>query len=135
VERLSTFFITPALKDAFIVYLISHNRRLLEVLHPSLLDIRKIFETDFQGMAVEPIDITELIQARNDLIEIINRSLTLEDKKFLIQFKEGKPSWNHFSLSHIKDLPAVKWKLHNLDQMIHSERIVMINRLREFFQI
>ena len=127
--------ISPTLKDAFIVYLISHNRRVLEVLNPSLLDIRKIFETDFQGMTVEPIDIIKLTQTRNDLIEIINRSLTLEDKKFLIQFKEGKPNWNRFGLSHIKNLPAVKWKLHNLDQMIHSERIVMINRLREFFQI
>lgn len=127
--------ITPALKDAFLIYLISHNRRFLEILKPSLLDIRKIFEIDFQGMTAETIHVYELEKARIDLIEIMNRSLTVEDKKFLLQFKEGKPDWNHFSLSHIRDLPAVRWKLHNLDQMKNSERIDMIKRLREFFEM
>jgi predicted nucleotidyltransferase component of viral defense system len=127
--------ITSALKEAFLVYLISHNRRILEVLNPSLLDIESVFETDFRGMTIEPVAISELQEVRVELISKINRSLTETDKRFLIQFKKGNPNWDHINMPHIKDLPAVKWKLHNLDRMNKDERNIMIDRLSEFFQM
>lgn len=127
--------ITSALKEAFLVYLISHNRRILEVLDPSLLDIKSVFETDFRAMTMEPIAISELEEVRVELINKINRSLTEEDKRFLIQFKKGNPNWDHINIPHIKDLPAVRWKLYNLDQMNRTERNMMIERLSDFFQM
>jgi hypothetical protein len=99
----------------------------------SLLDISKVFETDFIGMTVDPVDIGEIEKARRDLILLINQSLSREDKGFLVGFKEGNPDWSHFSVPHIQHLPAVKWKLHNLGRMKIADRRAMIDGLREFF--
>ena len=127
--------ITPRLKEAFLIYLLSHNRRFLDILNPSLLDIRKTFATDFSEMTVIPVDLADLERARVELIDQVNRSLTRADKEFLIAFKKGDPDWDHLSVSHISDLPAVRWKLHNLDQMSVDDRTAMVDDLRSFFDL
>ena len=40
-------------------------------------------------------------RTRLALIEQINRSLTREDKEFLISVKQGHPDWNHLGVSHL----------------------------------
>ncbi|MEA5033318.1 MAG: nucleotidyl transferase AbiEii/AbiGii toxin family protein [Sphaerochaeta sp.] len=122
--------ISGKLKEAFIVYLISHNRRIMEILNPSLLDIRQTYETDFIGMTTEPIELADLLETRFELIRTVNAMMNERDKKFLVDFKEGHPDWSYFSVPHIKDLPAVKWKMHNLDQVDASERQRMVDGLR-----
>ena len=122
--------ISDRLKEAFIVYLISHNRRMVEILNPSLLDIRQTYETDFVGMTTEPIELADLLETRSELIRTVNAMIDERDKKFLVGFKEGHPDWSYFSVPHIKNLPAVKWKMHNLDQVDASERQRMVDRLR-----
>jgi len=57
-----------------------------------------------------------------------------QDKEFLIQFKEGIPDWHYFSVPHIKDLPAVKWKILNLNQLGKDKRRQMVNALIEYFE-
>jgi predicted nucleotidyltransferase component of viral defense system len=127
--------ISPSLKETFLVYLISHNRRFLEILNPSLLDMNNLFETDFRGMTTEPVEICVLEKTRTDLISLINQSLTKADKQFLVDFKEGKPDWSFFSVDHIQDLPAVKWKIYNLSKMNDSERNTAIDKLKDYFEI
>jgi hypothetical protein len=118
--------ITDRLKEAFIVYLISHNRRIVEILDPSLLDIKQTYETDFIGMTTDPIELADLVETRNELIRTVHALLDERDKKFLVDFKEGHPDWSYFSVPHIKDLPAVKWKMHNLDRVEVQERQRMV---------
>ena len=117
------------------MYLISHNRRFLEILNPSLLDITPIFKTDFRGMTVEPVEMVVLEQTRSELIRNLNLSLTMTDKEFLIGFKEGNPDWSHFRIKHVRDLPAVKWKQHNLNKLNESYRQGMVDELRKFFEM
>jgi len=125
--------ITEKLKEAFMVYLISHNRRFVEILNPIPLDIEQIFKTDFVGMTTFPVELKELTHARSVLINTINNLLDERDKQFLLNFKMGHPDWSYFSLPHIKELPAVKWKMHNLNQMASDERQSMVLALRNFF--
>ena len=80
-------------------------------------------------------DSGHLEQARVELIDKVNRSLTREDKEFLIAFKKGYPDCDHLSVSHIRDLPAVRWKLHNLDQMNVDDRTAMVDDLKSFFDL
>ena len=122
--------ISDKLKEAFIVYLISHNRRIIEILNPSLLDIRQMYETDFIGMTTDSIKLTNLIEIRSELIRRVNALLNERDKKFLIDFKKGHPDWSYFIAPHIKDLPSIKWKMHNLNQIDELDRLRMVDRLR-----
>ena len=122
--------ISDKLKEAFIVYLISHNRRIVEILNPSLLYIRQMYETDFIGMTSDSIKLTNLIAIRFELIKRVNALLNERDKKFLIDFKEGHPDWSYFIAPHIKNLPAIKWKMHNLNQIDELDRLRMVDRLR-----
>ncbi len=126
--------ITETLKEAFIVYLISHNRRFIEILNPTPHNIEWIFKTDFDGMSTHRVSVVELTKARADLIVTINNLLNERDKQFLLDFKMGRPDWSFFSVSHIKDLPAVKWKLHNLNQIEKTERQLMVDNLKNYFQ-
>lgn len=125
--------ITEKLKEAFIVYLISHNRTFLEILNPIPLDIEQIFKTDFVGMTAQPVELKVLTNARSVLIDTINNLLDERDKLFLLNFKMGHPDWSYFSLPHIKHLPAVKWKMHNLNQMASGQRERMVVALGNYF--
>ena len=124
--------ITDRLKEAFIVYLISHNRRIVEILDPSLIDIKQMYEIDFVGMTTNPITLADLIDVKSDLIRTVHGLLDERDKKFLVDFKAGYPNWSYFSVPHIKDLPAVRWKLYNLDQVDIPKRQQMVDRLKAF---
>ncbi len=124
--------ISAKLKEAFIVYLISHNRRIVEILDPSLLDIKQTYETDFVGMTTNPIELADLLETRSELIRTVNSMIDEKDKKFLVDFKEGHPDWSYFSVPYIKNLPAVQWKMHNLDQVDALERQRMVDQLREY---
>jgi predicted nucleotidyltransferase component of viral defense system len=127
--------ITDRLKEAFIVYLISHNRRIVEILNPRLLDIEQTYETDFYGMTSSPTTLAELTEARYTLIKTVHDMLDERDKQFLIDFKEGHPDWSYFSVPHIQQLPAVRWKMHNLDRVEASERQRMVSKLKKHFEL
>jgi hypothetical protein len=39
------------------------------------------------------------------------------------------------SVEHVRDLPAIKWKQHNLDRIGDADRNAMIENLERFFGI
>ncbi len=108
---------TERIRKAFIVYLISHSRPIVEVLNPGLKDIKVIFEQEFAGMTIQEVKLSDLIKIRTDLIKTIKDTLTGDEKKFLLTFKNRNPEWSLLSLDGIDKLPAVKWKLINLERM------------------
>jgi predicted nucleotidyltransferase component of viral defense system len=132
---LETGKISKNLKQAFLVYLISHNRRMIEILNPREKDISKEFAVSFSGMTNHPLDLVLLQNSRGLLIKQINSNLDFSDKKFLLGFLEGNPNWDHFSLKHIKNLPAVKWKRYNLNQIAINDKKKLINELRTYLNI
>ncbi len=52
--------ITEDLKNSFLVYLISHNRPIAELLAPSPKDIRKSFDREFTGMTFDEVSLDDL---------------------------------------------------------------------------
>lgn len=103
--------------QTFLVYLISHNRPINEMLNPNFLDIKGTFEREFIGMTMIPISLEELIETRKNLISTIKKSLTDKDKNFLLSFKKGNPDWSLIDFSSVDKLPAVVWKMHNINKM------------------
>lgn len=119
---LSNEGISTRLKDAFIVYLLGHNRAMAELLTPNRKDIEAIYHAEFVGMTLEEVSIESLLETREAMIANIHRLLTEQDKQFLLAVKRGDADWHEFSLPEVERLPAIQWKLHNLSQMKADRR-------------
>jgi predicted nucleotidyltransferase component of viral defense system len=127
--------ISGKLRKAFIVYLVSHNRPMSEILEPKRLDIAPEFERGFEGMTENPVTLSDLLQAREDLIGIIVGKMPEEHRRFLISIKRGEPDWALLDLPGGEDLPAVRWRLENLAKLDKTKRDAMIARLSEVLDI
>jgi predicted nucleotidyltransferase component of viral defense system len=109
--------ITPAIRRAFVVYLACHNRPVHEVLFPAVRDIRQEYERTFKGMTAEPVELSELITARERILHELQQGLDADERKFLISFIRNQPDWGLLGIPHLADLPGIRWKLHNLKQL------------------
>jgi hypothetical protein len=127
--------LTDEIRKAFIVYLISHSRPMVELLDPNFIDISRIYENEFRGMSTEEISLKDLIQTRTSLVELIKEKLTTNERRFILSVKQRKPLWSLLDIEHIPDLPAVKWKMINLRQMDDSKHQKTVKRLQNFLEL
>lgn len=114
--------ISEKLKDAFIVYLLGHDRPIAEVIKPRLKDIGAIYHSEFSGMTVDEVSLESLLETRSEMITKLHGTLTEKDKQFLLAVKRGDADWNDFALPTVQHLPAIQWKLHNLAKMQITKR-------------
>jgi predicted nucleotidyltransferase component of viral defense system len=119
------------LRKAFLVYLVSHNRSMAEVLAPQRLDISAEYKRGFEGMADRPVSLDELLEAREDLVKEIVGKMPEPHKRFLVSVKKGEPEWPLLDLPGAKDLPAVRWKLENLGKLDAGRRAQLLKGLNE----
>jgi predicted nucleotidyltransferase component of viral defense system len=109
--------ISERTKIAFLIYLMSNNRPMFELLAPNRLDQRKAYEEEFQGMTDLKLSYEELENIREQLISTIKNILNEQDKQFLLSVKKGTPNWDHIQIPNVENLPSIKWKLQNLNKM------------------
>jgi predicted nucleotidyltransferase component of viral defense system len=122
--------ITEDIRKAFIIYLISHDRPISEVIRPNLKDFKQAYENEFVEMSSHPVSYDELVHARQQLIEEINTSLTIQDKQFILSVKEGLPKWELLGISGLEQLPAVQWKLININKMDKNKNAAALKELK-----
>lgn len=127
--------ISDELRKAFVVYIISHNRPMHEVLAPTRQDIRQEFERGFEGMTENPVSLDDLLKAREDLIAALVGKMPKEHRRFLASFKRGTPAWELIGIPHIETLPAVQWKMKNLGAMDAKKREELIGNLLKALEI
>lgn len=113
----------------FLVYLISHGRPIAELLSPTLKDISAAFDSEFNGMTQEPVALDDLLETRQQLIAEVHGALTDADRAFLLSVKKCEPDWSLLGLEDIQNLPAIKWKLVNLERMDDTKRTAALLRL------
>lgn len=126
--------ISARLKDTFLVYLLGHNRPMAELLDPALQALEELFLSQFAGMPNELVGVEELAEARNRLIEKIHAALTDVDREFLLSVKRGEPDWEAFPYPQVRHLPAIRWKLHNLERMSADKRAEASRKLEGILQ-
>ncbi|MCV6608464.1 MAG: nucleotidyl transferase AbiEii/AbiGii toxin family protein [Campylobacterales bacterium] len=126
--------ISKELMDVFIVYLISSNQSISKLLNPNRIDISGLYEEQFRGMTTIDISLETLLETREELIEAINKKLTKEHKDFLLGFKKGEPNWSLLPFENISNLPSVKWKILNLDNMDIIKREEAIEKLKKILE-
>ena len=124
--------LTDKIRKAFIVYLISHGRPMIELLNPGLKDIKADFENDFAGMTAEPVNLDDLINTRLELIKRIKESLTKDEVKFILSVKNKEPEWGLLELEGIGNLPGVKYKLMNLNKMEPKKHKLAYEKLKKY---
>ena len=61
--------------------------------------------------------------------------LTENKKKFIVSVKSKKAEWDLIEVDHVKDLPAVKWKLLNLDKMDKKSHEQALTKLIKIFGV
>jgi hypothetical protein len=109
--------LTRDIMVGFLVALLSHMRPIHEAIRPKFIDQRHAFETQFSGMADIPFSYEDFEQTREQLVEEIHLKLTEEDRQFLLSFKAGAPNWELFNVRNAKELPAINWKLQNIEKL------------------
>lgn len=112
--------ITDNIRQAFVIYLASDRRPLHEILNPNIKPAalqQQLFSSEFLGMVDEPLQYKDLAPIVGDLATQIRRSLTNNEKEFLLSIAAGQPAWEKMPFGHLKELPALQWKLFNVKKM------------------
>ncbi len=118
-----------ALVEVFLVYLISGDRPIAEMLSPRFTALSAAFSGEFSGMTLVQVTPQDLEDARRKLVADLREFLTEADKGFLLSVKRGNPNWQAFAYPHAEQLPAVQWKLQNIAQMSPQKRSAAVARL------
>jgi len=114
---LDTEGIDDNVRLGFITMLVSHYKPIHELLNPELKDQKSAFDTQFSGMTELEFTYSDYEETKEKLITTINSKLTKTDKEFLIGFASGHPDWSLCPVEVLKDLPAVRWKLININKL------------------
>lgn len=120
-----------ALRRAFLVYLISHNRPMAEVLAPTRKPLGDEFARGFVGMTREPVGLAELEAAREAIIAAMVADMPDAHRRFLVGFKRGEPDWKLLGIPEPQHLPAVLWKQRNLDRLSADKRRELADALEK----
>ena len=110
------------LRRAFLVYIISHNRPMAEVLAPTRKPLAEEFARGFVGMTQEPVALADLEEARETIIAAMVTDMPDAHRQFLVGFKRGEPDWELLGIPEAQSLPAVLWKQRNLDRLPADKR-------------
>lgn len=124
--------LTNDIRMGFLASLLSHSRPIHEMMHPNFQDQEKIFETQFAGMAFTPFTYADFENTRQHLMQEINKGWSDNERIFLLGFKQGTPDWSLLPLENLPRMPAVQWKLLNIQKLMkqapdkHAEQFKML---------
>ena len=129
--------ISNEVRTAFVVYLASHSRPIAELLAPTLKPIERLFETQLAPMARIPVTCRDLEEARARLIRQVRGDLNQAERQFLLSLKRTEPQWDLIPVPHLAEMPAIRWKLRNLEELARRPRLheAAVRRLREVLQL
>ena len=104
-------------KDGFMFCLLGSDKPIIESLQPNAIDQTEALENQFEGMSDTPFTYSDYEEARHNLIQQVNESLTEADREFLLSFEDGEPDWEKCCAGDLSGYPSVKWKLQNIAKL------------------
>ncbi len=107
--------LSDAMVECFVIYLAGHNRPIHEVLFGNDKDIADEFHNTFVGMTTDPVSLDALLETRARLRAELPQRLTGEQRQFLKGLARAQPDWTLLQCPHAAELPALRWKLANLE--------------------
>jgi predicted nucleotidyltransferase component of viral defense system len=121
--------LTDGLREAFVVYLLSHNRPMFEVLSGRCKDLAEEYRDGFEGMTEEAVTIDELVTAQASMIDQLIGGMPKRHRRFLVGFEKGVPDWSSLNIPHAQELPAILWRQRNLDKLDPARRADLVASL------
>jgi predicted nucleotidyltransferase component of viral defense system len=121
--------INDELRNAIIVYMISHDHSPHSLLNPVLRDITQDFEQTFVGMTDASIELSTLLNTRQQLITDITTKMPEHHKQFLRSFYGREPEWDLLGIAGVQTLPAVRWRELNLDRSGEGTKETLLEKL------
>lgn len=112
---------TEEIKTGFIAAFLSHPRPMNEVLNPTFRNQKDVFASQFAGMTMIEFSYEDYTATRERLSKVIKSSFSDNDKQFIMSVKEGTPDWRLSPNSGIEKLPAVQWKLLNINKLKNKD--------------
>jgi predicted nucleotidyltransferase component of viral defense system len=113
--------LSDAMVECFVTYLAGHDRPTHEVLFGNEKDIADEYHNNFIGMTTEPVSLDVLLETRTRLRAELPQRLTSNQRRFLMGLTRAQPDWDLLQCPHAAELPALRWKLANL-QTFHKRR-------------
>ena len=107
-------------KEGFLVLALGHNRPLHELLGPMIQEQSEIFDQQFAGMSDEPFSYDEHLATLERLTADVKDLFDDGDKQRLLDFVSLSGEENAWGIPHFDELPAIRWKRHNLESLRKS---------------
>jgi predicted nucleotidyltransferase component of viral defense system len=107
--------ISDEMIECFVVYLAGHNRPIHEALFGNDKNITNEYERAFAGMTEADCSLDMLLEVRGRLQQEVPGRLTEQQKTFLAGLARAQPDWSLLQCPHAAQLPALRWKLSNLE--------------------
>lgn len=123
--------VSERLFKTWLVYLIGHKGSMADVLNPNRKNIEGLYRGQFLTMTERQIGLETLLEVREHLIAQLHSRLGDPEKRLLVSVKRGEPQWDLLRMEGVEALPAIKWKLHNLEKMSPDARKRAIGRLEK----
>ncbi|MBF4067461.1 nucleotidyl transferase AbiEii/AbiGii toxin family protein [Burkholderia pseudomallei] len=123
--------LTERMIECFVVYLAGHNRPIHEVLFGRDKNITRDYDSGFVGMTETPCSLDTLLEVRRQLRQDLPARLTPAHRQFLLGLARGGPDWSLLTVPHVAELPALRWKLANLDTFRQRRPAVFAQHIEE----
>ena len=90
------------------------------MLFPKIKPLEPTFTNEFAGMTRDVIALDSLMQLQVRLVNELPKQLTAAHRNFLLSLVRGDAAWDLMPIQHLRELPALKWKLANLAKLKKS---------------
>ena len=113
--------LTDDLFRAFMAYVASSSRPMHELLAPADPLSMHLYDKEFVGMTREAVSWAALVEVRRRLQEDIGSQLKGDIAAFLLSLHDAEPDFGLIGLPQASELPAIRWKLMNLERLKHAD--------------
>ena len=123
--------LTEGIVECFVCYLAGHNRPIHEVLFANETDITTSYANEFAGMTRQSVSLDLLLDTRRHLFAELPSRLNANHRAFLISLAEVQPDWTLMACPHLAEMPALRWKLTNLQRLRATNAAKFAQQSRE----
>ena len=95
-------------------------------------DITHEYRSSFIGMTTgEPVALDVLLATRSQFRKELPKRLTDNHRQFLLGLTRARPDWTLLKCPHAGELPALRWKLSNLEAFSKSRPADFQKQIKE----